>query len=177
MHLVLPMLLLLALRLEPRRVLILAPLAIVPDLDAVWLHRAALHNIFITLALPLAFIVYSKLKRPDLFMSTLIAQFYLFSHVVLDLGGVSILWPFVEDMWYFNPDITLTVRGGIDVSFDLDYGWKEYQSMGTSSILSDYGFAVLFLSILMLAVFRKEAFAILKAYFGFVKEVLLGLLK
>ncbi|MGQ9586964.1 MAG: hypothetical protein ACUVT7_01085 [Thermoplasmata archaeon] len=177
MHLALPVLLLLALRFEPRRVLVFAPLAVVPDLDALWLHRAVLHNVFVTVALPLAFIAYSKLRRPEWLMGALMAQFYLFSHVVLDLGGVSIFWPFVTDMWYFDPSITLTVRGGVDVDFDLEYGWRRYEPMGTSSLLSDYGFAILFLGLLLLVVFRKQACTTLKTYFGIFADALLGFLK
>lgn len=158
LHLMLPLLLVLALRIDPRKAVLLAPLAILPDFDAlIGLHRAALHSFVPTLVLPLALIAYSKLKKPEWMLSALLVQFYLASHIVLDLGGVAFLWPVVQDQIYFEPEITFTVEGGLDFGFSLEYGLRPLAEMGTVSFLSDAGFALLFLGVLFAAVFRHEA--------------------
>jgi len=176
-HVALPALLLLAMRLDPRSVLLFAPLAIVPDLDVVHLHRATFHNVFVTVALPLAFVTYSRLRRPEWTMNSLLALFFLSSHLVLDLGGVSVFWPFVTDLWYLDTNISISMRSGIDIGFDFDYGWRDYAPMGESSLLSGTGFALLFLVVLVLVVFRKEAISTLRKYWDLVKQIVRRFLK
>ncbi len=157
MHLVLPLLFLLALRVDTRRAVLLAPLAVLPDLDALFgLHRALGHSFIPIVLVPMAVLVYSKLKRPEWVAAALIAQFYLASHVILDLGGVAFLWPFVQEQFYLELGVTFAASDGFDIGFTADWGMRELQDMGTTSILSDYGFALLFLGALTAAVFRKE---------------------
>ncbi len=165
LHLALPLLFLLALRVDARKAVLLAPLAVFPDFDAVFdLHRAAFHNFIFTLILPLGLIAYSKWKRPEWLTWALVAQFYLASHIVLDLAGVSFLWPIVKDQIYFDPEITFNLQGGVNFAFHLKYGLMPYRPMGTTDFLSEAGFALIFLAILMCAVFRKEALASLKRF-------------
>ena len=157
MHLVLPLLFLLALRVDTRRAVLLAPLAVLPDLDALFgLHRALGHSFIPIVLVPMAVLIYSRLKRPYWVPVVLIAQFYLASHVILDMGGVAFLWPIVQEQFYLDLGVTFTASDGFDIGFTADWGMKELQDMGTTSILSDYGFAVLFLAVLTAAVFRKE---------------------
>src|SRR3989339_361554 len=73
MHLVLPLLFLLALRVDTRRAVLLAPLAVLPDLDALFgLHRALGHSFIPIVLVPMAVLVYSKLKRPEWVAAALI---------------------------------------------------------------------------------------------------------
>ena len=59
LHLLLPVLFLLALRIDTRKVLMFAPLAIFPDFDAVFgLHRAVFHSFIPILILPIGLIIY-----------------------------------------------------------------------------------------------------------------------
>jgi len=163
MHLLLPLLFLLALRLDSKKVLLLAPLAILPDFDAAFdLHRAVFHSFIPVVILPVALILYSKYKRPEWMLGALLVQFYLASHVVLDLGGVAFAWPFTTDMLYFDPEVTFNMQGGINFVFHLDYGLRPYVQMGTTDILSGSGFALIFLGVLVLVIFRKEALSALK---------------
>ena len=160
MHILLPTLFLLAIRLDPKMVLLFSPLTILPDFDAAFaLHRAVFHSFIPVLVLPMALIIYSKLKRPEWMAGALLAQFFLASHVVLDLGGVAFLWPFVQDQLYFDPTVTFNLQGGINFRFDVEYGWKPYEPMQTTQFVSESGFALIFLGALMAVVFRKEAFA------------------
>jgi membrane-bound metal-dependent hydrolase YbcI (DUF457 family) len=158
MHVVLPVLLLLAIRVDTRMVLLLSPLAILPDFDAAFgLHRALFHSFIPIVVLPVALLCYARLRRPEWMLGAWLALFYLSSHVVLDLGGVAFLWPVVQDQFYFEPEVTFNLEGGVNFGFDLEYGMKPLEEMGTTSFLSGTGFAIIFLAVLLAAVFRKEA--------------------
>jgi len=163
LHLALPLLFLLALRIEARTAVLLAPLAILPDFDAAFeLHRAAFHNFIFVILLPVGFIVYSKLKRPEWLAWALVAQFYLASHIILDLGGVAFMWPIVKEQIFLDPEVTFNLQGGVNFVFHIEYGLKTYVPMGTTDFLSEQGFAIIFLGVLMAAIFRKEAVAFLR---------------
>ncbi len=158
MHVLLPLLFLLALRIDTKKVILLAPLAILPDFDAAFnLHRAVFHSFIPVVILPVSLILYSRVKRPDWMLSALVVFFYLASHVVLDLGGVAFAWPFTTDMLYFDPEVTFNMQGGINFGFHLQYGMKPFVEMTTTDFLSETGFAIMFLGMLVVAVFRKEA--------------------
>ena len=157
-HLLLPLLFLLAIRIDAKKAVLFAPLAVLPDFDALFgLHRALGHSFIPILVVPMLIIAYAKLRRPEWLLSALIVQFYLASHVVLDLGGVAFLWPFVTEQFYFEPTITFGVEGGLDFTIVFNYGTRELADMGTTSFLSDAGVAMLLLGALMAIVFRKEA--------------------
>jgi len=157
-HLLLPILFLLALRIDTRKVILFAPFAILPDFDAAFhLHRAVLHSFIPIVILPACLILYSKMKRPEWMLSSLLVLFYLSSHIVLDLGGVAFAWPFTTDMLYFDPEVTFNMQGGINFGFHLEYGVKPYVEMTTTDFVSETGFAMIFLGMLVVAVFRKEA--------------------
>src|SRR4030067_541934 len=146
MHILLPPLFLLAIRLDPKRVLLSSPLTILPDLDAAFaLHRAVFHSFIPVLVLPMALIIYSKLKRPEGMAGALLAQFFLASHVVLDLGGVAFLWPFVQDQLYFDPTVTFNLQGGINFRFDVEYGCRPYEPMQTTQIVLERGLSSILL--------------------------------
>jgi len=170
MHLLLPTLFLLALRLDPKRVLLLAPLAVLPDFDALFgLHRALGHSFIPILVLPMALLVYAKYRRPEWFQAAVLVQFFLASHVVLDLGGVAFLWPFVKEQFYFDPGITFSADGGFHMDFTLDYGLRPLADMGTTSFLSDTGFALILLGLLAAVIFRPQARAALRTTLDAVK--------
>src|SRR5512136_775096 len=144
LHLLLPLLFLLAIGIDRRKALLFAPLAILPDFDALFgLHRAAFHSFIFILALPLTFIVYSRLKRPDWLLGAFLAQFYLASHVVLDLGGVAFLWPLVQEQFYLDIEVTVTFRPEFHFGYVLDYGKRELVQATTTDLISDAGFAMI----------------------------------
>lgn len=172
MHLALPLLFLLALRVDARRAVLLAPLAILPDFDALFgLHRALGHSFVPILVLPMAVLAYSHFKRREWVPAALVAQFYLASHVVLDLGGVAFLWPIVEDQFFIELGVTFTASDGFGIGLTADWGMKELAEMGTTSLLSDYGFAILFLGALTAAVFRREALRALRSLASTVRSL------
>ncbi len=170
-HLLLPLLLLLAIRMDTRKVLLFAPLAVLPDFDALFgLHRALGHSFIPIVIAPMLIIIYAKLRRPEWLLSALIVQFYLASHVVLDLGGVAFLWPFVTEQLYFEPAITFGVDGGLDFTIVFNYGTRELVDMGTTSFLSEAGVAMLLLGALMMAFFRREAKKALRDLWAFTRH-------
>jgi membrane-bound metal-dependent hydrolase YbcI (DUF457 family) len=174
-HLLLPILFLLALRIDTKKVLLFAPLAILPDFDAAFnLHRAVFHSFIPVVILPVGLILYSRVKRPDWMLSALLVFFYLASHVVLDLGGVAFAWPFTTDMLYFDPEVTFNMQGGINFGFHLHYGVKPYVEMTTTDFLSETGFAMIFLALLVTVVFRKEAKKAFDRIIEIAKGFLLG---
>jgi len=164
LHIALPLLILLALRVDTRIAVLLAPLAIFPDFDAAFgLHRAAFHNFIFVIIIPVAVIAYSKVHRPSWLPWALVAQFYLASHIVLDLAGVAFFWPIVKDQIYFDPEVTFNLQGGVNFGFHLEYGLMPYQPMGTTDFISEAGFALIFLAILVAVVFRKEALSSMRS--------------
>lgn len=157
-HLLLPLLFLLAVRVDAKKALLLAPLAILPDFDALFgLHRALGHSFVPILVLPLALVAYSRLRRPEWMLCSMIALFYLVSHVVLDLGGVAFFWPVAQEQFYFDPQVQFDLQGGVNFKISIDYGFKELEPMTTTNFLSQEGAALLMLGALVLVVFRKEA--------------------
>jgi hypothetical protein len=109
-------------------IILLAPLAILPDIDhiiTVGLQRALFHNVFIlvpTLTLALYFYETRNASNKNdvsnlLYNITLIATFYLLSHLILDSfdGGVSLFYPFLLRKYPLVFD--LAVQGGNIVPF------------------------------------------------------------
>ena len=163
LHLLLPILFLLAIRIDAKKVIMFAPLAILPDFDAAFgLHRVVFHSFIAVLVIPLALIAYAKFRKPEWMLGALLVQFYMASHIVLDLAGVSFLWPFTKDQFFFDPEVQFNLQGGINFIFHLHYGLKSYTPMGTTDFLSEAGFAAIFLGILLGVVFRKECMASLR---------------
>lgn len=82
-------------------VLLLFPLAVFPDLDHFLppFHRLLLHNIFILVpTLDLALYAHFRAKNAVWYNVSLIACFFLLSHLLLDLftgAGVPLFYPFV----------------------------------------------------------------------------------
>jgi len=177
-HLLLPLMFLLAIRIDHRRAIMFAPLAVLPDFDALFdLHRALGHSFIPILVMPMAILVYARFRRPEWLLSALIVQFYLASHVVLDMGGVAFLWPIIPEQFYFEPAITFAVEGGFSLGFSLDYGMRELAEMGTTSVLSDAGMALILLGVLMTAVFRREARSALSKAWDAVRDTFLTILR
>ena len=177
-HLLLPLMFLLAIRIDHRRAIMFAPLAVLPDFDALFdLHRALGHSFIPILVMPMAILVYARFRKPEWLLSALIVQFYLASHVVLDMGGVAFLWPIITEQFYIEPARTFAVEGGFSLGFSLDYGMRELADMGTTSFLSDAGMALVLLGVLMTAVFRREAGDALRKAWSAIKDTLFYILR
>ncbi len=117
LHLIVPLAaLLLFYRGEYRKyVLLLCPLAFLPDIDHLGsgdVARMWLHNVFILLP-PLFIGVYAyRTGHSKAYNIALIALVYLCSHVLLDVfqGGVSLLYPIVGDSYAITCDVLMVNR-------------------------------------------------------------------
>lgn len=113
-HLVLPLLFLLAIRpLDARKIWILWPLSLAPDLDYFLpgLHRAATTNLFILVPF-VVFLVLALRRSPrDWHLAEWmgVSLFYLVGHFIMDTfqGGIVPLYPL--------SDYTVCYYGGVDV--------------------------------------------------------------
>lgn len=176
MHLLLPLLMLLALRIETRPVILLAPLTILPDFDAFFgLHRAVFHSFIPVLVLPIGLMLYARLRRPEWMLSALIVQFYLASHIALDLGGVAFLWPFTTDMFYIDPELKFNMQGGINFEWHFDAGIRDYQEMAETDFIAESTFGLLALVVIAAVIYRREAKSAIVHVWTVVRERLLAL--
>ena len=101
-HMLIPLMLLLIAGVNRRKALMLAPVAIIPDLDVLFVaHRVYLHTIFIPTAAVIICLFLHELKRRELLNFSLptqemfLATTYYCSHLLLDFfaGPVAIFWP------------------------------------------------------------------------------------
>lgn len=125
-HIIVPLLALLIVgRKEDKKyILLLLPLAILPDFDSfVAQHRALLHNIF----LPVLFLLFGlviKQKRTIF----IIAAVYLASHVFMDMfgGGVVLFYPLYNKMAFVDASLSLSMSN--ELIWVFDYGFKGYDN-------------------------------------------------
>ncbi len=133
-HLIVPLLALLIVSKKEHQkyILLLAPLAIAPDLDTfATQHRALLHNIFIPLLLLV--LGYAIKEKKAIFT---IASVYIASHVVLDMfgGGVVLFYPFYDKLAFVDASLAMSKAGGLIETFN--YGFKPYDAAWETA----YGF-------------------------------------
>ncbi len=99
-HVLLPVMLGLTANVDRKKVFMLAPIALIPDVDALLMaHRVYLHTIFIPLfiaVIPFFMNVLGLKEYKTLFW---LASFYYLSHIILDFfpGPVAILWPLTDN--------------------------------------------------------------------------------
>ncbi|MFZ3060001.1 MAG: metal-dependent hydrolase [Candidatus Methanoperedens sp.] len=123
-HLIVPLLaLLIVSRKENQKyILMLTPLALLPDFDSFAVqHRALLHNVFIPLILGLCGSLSRKYRAVFI-----IASVYFASHVLLDMfaGGVVLFYPIYNRMAFV--DASLLMNQTNDFLGTFDYGFRPY---------------------------------------------------
>ncbi|MFO7792807.1 MAG: hypothetical protein R6W73_07515 [Candidatus Saliniplasma sp.] len=108
-HITIPLLILLALRINTRKVLLMLPLAVVPELDVFFgYHRLLFHNIFIVFLLPLIWALFIYKYKEEWFGYAWIALFFLSSHLLLDItNGVAIFYPVLSTFYSVQVSIYL----------------------------------------------------------------------
>ncbi len=144
-HLIVPLLALLIMgrKEDHKYIMLLLPLAVLPDIDSfVTEHRALLHNIFVPAILVILGFFSKKIK--SVFF---IAAVYFASHVILDLfgGGVVIFYPFYNNMAFIDASLEMNRAYHLFWTFDYgfsgyDEGWKTARgyisdSVGTGSLV------------------------------------------
>ena len=156
-HLILPLLLLLAAKQDSRIVVPLSLFAIFPDFDSLLgPHRMVFHNLFVVVGIPLAFILIARVKKPSFVYPGTIVMFYLVSHIMLDMSGVALLYPFYDSAFYFIPNVTMTTTPNLSLNFFVEWGTKPLTQTGTYSMIGDLGFALILMLVLLIIIKRKE---------------------
>jgi hypothetical protein len=174
-HLILPMLLLLAAKLDSRVVVPLAIFAIVPDLDSLLgPHRMVLHNLFVVVGVPLAFILITRVKRPALVMPGAVIMFYLISHIVLYMSGVALLYPFYGDAFFFIPHVGLTTAPSLSFDFFIEWGTKPLEQTTHYTMIGDLGFALIIMVAVLAVIKRKELPAWIRWEIAKARQLLAG---
>lgn len=123
-HLIVPLLALLIVSKKEHQkyILLLLPLAVIPDFDTfVTQHRALLHNMFIPLLLLLFGLMIKEYRT-----IFIIASVYIASHVVLDMfgGGVVLLYPLYNGMAFIDASLAMSQQS--DLLWTFDYGFRHY---------------------------------------------------
>lgn len=123
-HLIVPLLALLIVSKKEHQkyILLLLPLAVIPDFDTfVTQHRALLHNIFIPLLLLLFGLLIKEYRT-----IFIIASVYIASHVLLDMfgGGVVLLYPLYNGMAFVDASLAMSKTN--ELLWTFDYGFREY---------------------------------------------------
>lgn len=94
-HLIVPVLAALSVGFERKKVLTLAVLTILPDLDHALVYRALFHNVFFLLLVAAA--VYAARRDREM---AFLAALFIGSHLLFDMGGgIALLYP-VDDHYY-----------------------------------------------------------------------------
>jgi len=110
-HMVIPVMLALIAGVDRRRALMLAPIAIIPDLDVLLVaHRVYLHTVFIPVTIVILCLFLFNLKQRALIhlplprREILFASLYYLSHLLFDLypGPVAVFWPLTSVGYRLN---------------------------------------------------------------------------
>ncbi|MDO9098390.1 MAG: hypothetical protein Q7U60_09745 [Candidatus Methanoperedens sp.] len=123
-HLIVPLLALLIVSKKEHQkyILLLLPLAVIPDFDTfATQHRALLHNIFIPLLLLLFGLMIKEYRT-----IFIIASVYIASHVFLDMfgGGVVLFYPLYNGMAFVDASLAMSKTN--ELIWVFDYGFREY---------------------------------------------------
>ncbi len=125
-HLIIPFLVLLALRVDAKKAVLMLPFAVIIDIDIFipGVHRMLLHNIFVVIVIPAIILLYLDRYHPEYKEYGLIAFFYLGSHLLLDLGeGMALFYPLSTDFFHIEAMLTSQYWNSIPLpSIYLDYG-------------------------------------------------------
>lgn len=174
-HLILPLLLLLAAKQDSRIVVPLSIFAIFPDFDSLLgPHRMVLHNLFVVVGIPLAFILIARFKKPSLVLPGAIIMFYLASHIVLDMSGVALLYPFYENAFFFVPHLTMTTAPSLSLDFFAEWGTKPLEQTTHYTMIGDLGFALVLMLALLIVINRRKLPGWISWEIGKAKQLLRG---
>lgn len=154
-HLVIPLLVLLAAKQSPRLVVPLAFFAIFPDFDSiVGPHRMVLHNVFVIVLIPLAFLLFARYKRPELLLPGMIAAFYLSSHILLDMDGVAFFYPIDQTAYMFVPHLEFFTAPDFHFAFYVEWGSMSLPAKNEYNLLSSISIAYILFLVLLCVVYR-----------------------
>ncbi len=151
-HLLIPLLILLLVCNKDKHIYVytLLPIALVPDIDVLYEHRALLHNLFI----PLVLIYASTLTIGRAKIVLIFSSIYLYSHTILDIfnGGVQIFYPLYNKMFAIRTDIVL--GDNYNIQYFIEAGFRDGYAIyaSTVNIISTEGMGILVLTIFIFSI-------------------------
>jgi len=116
LHFTIPFIMLTQLGLKPKKALALGVLAILPDLDVLFLvHRSLSHSLFVLGLAALPFFIYSWKFKPRLLRTVWLGFITVLSHIILDLfnGYTPILWPLYLHSLSVNAGLNGNIGSGV----------------------------------------------------------------
>lgn len=140
-QIMIPFLILLALRVDTRKVLLMLPFTILIDLDVFFAgtHRLLFHNLFVAVLLPLAFLVYINQFYKKYYEYAFIAVFFMISSLILDLGqGVALIYPLSTNFYYIHAEILFNFWGPIPIP-DLVFDFGTWAAEQTAVVSQNLG--------------------------------------
>ncbi len=161
-HVMVPLLFLLLVGTNKKRVLALLPLGILPDLGRFFYIRKGLHSFFFVFLVLMVIYLLNHATRKGREMKSVIAiaAFYLFSHLLLDLGAyMALFYPFSDTTYALQARIVL-VDLFPRLVLGVSSGGLGELEQGIGGILSEPGLGILLMVVMVVAYFkikRKEA--------------------
>jgi membrane-bound metal-dependent hydrolase YbcI (DUF457 family) len=155
-HLIIPTMVLIVFfpRLK-KEILFLSPLSIIPDVDVFLGKRVFFHNIFFALFVILIVFLTSKIvfknNKKLQYTLVLIAFFFLFTHLLLDIWGpgIAIFYPFENKLYSFDFNMYMSPATRV-ISYELNLK-KNIVSEASKDQKSPF-FSMIGLSLLLMVV-------------------------
>lgn len=187
-HITIPLLILLALRVDTRKILLMLPFAVILELDVFFgYHRFLFHNVFIAFLLPLAWTILIYKYKKEWFSFAWIALFFMLSHLMLDLTeGIAFYYP----MWttFYDLEVSLYIQnfyGPIPIpDFSIIVNTVEAQqtvavgeSLGAAETarryptMDDVSVALLFTLIVASLMYFRKSFVFLKEVYQLTQDI------
>ena len=118
-HFVVPFTALMLVGVEARKALPISLLAVLPDLDALFLvHRSPSHSLVVVLSVMVPLLLLTYKFKPRLQGYVLLALLAVGSHLVLDLftGYIPILWPLYGYSVWIHAELMVHIGGSTSLS-------------------------------------------------------------
>ncbi len=188
-HITIPLLILLALRVETRKVLLMLPFAVILDLDVFFgYHRLLFHNLFVAFLLPLAWCIFIYKYKREWFEYSWIAFFFIFSHLLLDLTeGIALFYPMLSTFYSVEISVYLSSLFGVIPfpSIDIIIGSIEAQQTvavgeGLSATetaqryptMDDVSVALLLTLMVAALMYFRKSFVFVKEIYNLVRDII-----
>lgn len=192
-HITIPLLILLALRVNTRKVLLMLPFAVFLDLDIFFgYHRLLFHNIFVAFLLPLIWAVFIYKYKKEWFDYAWIALFFLFSHLLLDLTeGIALFYPVVSTFYsveisiYLQSFLGLIPVPSIDIIINtigaqqtvaVGEGLTATETTQRYPTMDDVSVSLLFTLIIASLMYFRKSFTFVKECYLLIRDIIEWLL-
>ncbi len=188
-HITIPMLILLALRVDTRKILLMLPFAVILDLDVFFgYHRLLLHNVLIAFFLPLMWTIFIYKYKKEWFSYAWIALFFMVSHLILDLTeGIALFYPITST--FYSVEVSLYIQDFIgplpipDFSIIVNTieaqqtvavgeGLSASETAQRYPTMDDVSVGILFTLVIASLMYFKKSFVFIKEVYKLIQDVI-----